>query len=187
MTNLLSTNPTARKAIPLFSGCLKYFPDALCAVAACSKAGNDQHNPGTELHWDRSKSGDEMDALARHALGVGTLDEDGIRHSTKVAWRALANLQKEIESGVIEEVYEPINYSEALENLPATSSYFIHAAGFTVPSVFVEVGQNQICRFHRRDGTCWVFDYTPKDIEAFVSGQLWIPISRNEAFDLLDL
>ena len=30
-------------------------------------------------------------------MDAGTLDDDGISHSTKVAWRALANLQKEIE------------------------------------------------------------------------------------------
>jgi len=66
-------------------------------VARCSKAGNDQHNPGSPLHWDRSKSGDELDALTRHLIEAGTLDSDGIRHSAKVAWRALANLQKEIE------------------------------------------------------------------------------------------
>jgi hypothetical protein len=29
---------------------------------------------------------------------VGTIDNDGVRHSAKVAWRALANLQKEIEN-----------------------------------------------------------------------------------------
>jgi hypothetical protein len=28
----------------------------------------------------------------------GTLDTDGVRHSTKVAWRALAMLQKELEA-----------------------------------------------------------------------------------------
>jgi hypothetical protein len=50
------------------------------------------------MHWDRSKSGDELDALARHLIDAGTVDTDGIRHSTKVAWRALANLQKEIEA-----------------------------------------------------------------------------------------
>ena len=41
--------------------------------------------------------GDEADTLLRHFLQRGSLDEDGIRHSTKVAWRALALLQKEIE------------------------------------------------------------------------------------------
>lgn len=86
-----------RKATPVFSGVLKYFPDALQAVAQCSKVGNDQHNPGEPLHWARGKSGDELDALTRHLLDAGTMDTDGIRHSTKVAWRALANLQKELE------------------------------------------------------------------------------------------
>lgn len=94
----LPTDPTARKAAPVFSGVFKYFPDALVAIAECSKAGNDQHNPGQPLHWDRSKSTDELDALARHLLEAGTVDTDGILHDTKVAWRALANLQKKIEA-----------------------------------------------------------------------------------------
>lgn len=42
----LPTDPKARKALPITTGVLDYFPDALAAVAACSKAGNDQHNPG---------------------------------------------------------------------------------------------------------------------------------------------
>lgn len=86
-----------RKDTPVFSGVLAYFPDALRAVSRASKAGNDQHGNGPELHWDRSKSGDELDALTRHLLEAGTMDDDGIRHSTKIAWRSLANLQKEIE------------------------------------------------------------------------------------------
>ena len=90
-------DPKDRKATPVFSGVLKYFPDALREVARCSQAGNDQHHPDTPLHWDRAKSTDELDALTRHLLEAGTMDTDGIRHSTKVAWRSLANLQKEIE------------------------------------------------------------------------------------------
>lgn len=93
----LPTDPKERKDVPIYSGVIKYFPDALAAVAECSKKGNDQHNPGKPLHWDRSKSGDELDALQRHLIEAGTVDTDGIRHSAKVAWRALANLQKEIE------------------------------------------------------------------------------------------
>ena len=88
-----------RKQRPVFSGVLKYFPLAIMEVARCSFIGNEQHNPGSELHWDRAKSGDEMDALIRHAMEAGTDDTDGIKHSTKVAWRALANLQKELENG----------------------------------------------------------------------------------------
>ena len=86
-----------RKATPVFTGVIKYFPDALMEVARCSAAGNNQHHADKPLHWDRSKSGDELDALARHLIGAGTIDDDGVRHSAKVAWRALANLQKELE------------------------------------------------------------------------------------------
>lgn len=99
MSTKLPTEAQARKAVPLYSGLVKYFPDALAAVAQLSQIANEQHNPGTPVHWDRSKSTDELDCLLRHLFEAGTIDSDGVRHSTKVAWRALANLQKEIESG----------------------------------------------------------------------------------------
>lgn len=92
------TNQISRKEYPLATGCLDYFPDALMEVAHCSLKGNQQHNPGSPLHWDRSKSTDEADALLRHLRERGTIDTDGVRHSAKVAWRALAMLQKEIEA-----------------------------------------------------------------------------------------
>ena len=86
-----------RKRTPIFSGVLKYFPDAIKEIARVSLAGNNQHHPDTPLHWDRDKSTDELDALTRHLIDAGSLDTDGMRHSAKVAWRALANLQKELE------------------------------------------------------------------------------------------
>lgn len=94
----LPADARARKAIPLASGALFYFPDALAEVAHLSHVGNAQHNAGEPLHWDRSKSSDHDDCLLRHLLGRGTRDTDGIRHRTKVAWRALAALQLEIEA-----------------------------------------------------------------------------------------
>lgn len=93
----LPVDAKARKDLPLATGFVDYFPDAMVAVAALSRVGNDQHNPGKPLHWDRSKSGDESDALLRHFVDRGKIDSDGVRHSTKVAWRAMALLQKEIE------------------------------------------------------------------------------------------
>ena len=93
----LPTDPTERKKIPLWSGLMQYFPDALADVAHLSYVGNDQHNPGERLHWAREKSTDQEDTLLRHLMEKGTLDTDGVRHSTKVAWRALAMLQLEIE------------------------------------------------------------------------------------------
>jgi len=92
------TDPQKRKQAPIGTGVLDYFPDALWAVAECSQKGNDQHNPGTPLHWDRTKSQDEADCLIRHFIDRGTVDADGIRHSAKMVWRALALLQKEIEA-----------------------------------------------------------------------------------------
>jgi len=92
------TTQKKRKQIPIYTGVLKYFPDAICEVAKCSYEGNQQHHPDKPLHWDREKSTDELDALMRHLIQVGETDIDGIKHSAKVAWRALANLQKEIEN-----------------------------------------------------------------------------------------
>ena len=89
-----------RKNTPIYSGVVKYFPLALAEIAVCSKVGNDQHNPNTTLHWDREKSGDEMDALMRHLTDHASgeiFDDGGVRHLTKVAWRALAALQKAME------------------------------------------------------------------------------------------
>lgn len=95
--NALPIDRDERKAIPLASGVIDYFPSALIAVAKLSAAGNSQHHPGEALHWDRSKSSDHPDALMRHFFERGSLDSDGQRHSAKVAWRALALLQEEIE------------------------------------------------------------------------------------------
>jgi hypothetical protein len=90
----LPSDYDARKAIPLAS-VLDYFADALADVAMVIRVGQAQH--GT-TGWDRAKSKDEESTLLRHFMDRGTLDVDGVRHSAKVAWRALALLQKEIEA-----------------------------------------------------------------------------------------
>lgn len=94
---LLSTDADERKATPITTGVLDYFPLALAEVAKCSKAGNDQHNPGKPLHWAKEKSTDHADCIARHLIDRGSRDTDGVRHSAKLAWRALALLQIELE------------------------------------------------------------------------------------------
>lgn len=93
----LPEDGAARKTFPVASGVLDYFPDALVAISKVSWQGNEQHNPGQPLNWAREKSTDEADTMIRHFLQRGTLDKDGCRHTAKMAWRALAVLQKEIE------------------------------------------------------------------------------------------
>lgn len=95
---MLPIDRDERKGLPITTGVLDYFPLALLEVAKASMAGNLQHNLGP-LRWDKSKSTDEADALVRHLLERGTFDSDGVRHSAKVAWRALALLQRELEEG----------------------------------------------------------------------------------------
>jgi len=94
----LPTDAAARKAVPIASGVIDYFPAALAEIARVSKAGNAQHNPGAPLHWARGKSTDQSDCLMRHFMERGTIDGDGCRHSAKMAWRALALLQLELEA-----------------------------------------------------------------------------------------
>ena len=96
----LPTDPQARKAIPICTGVLDYFPLALAEVARVSKAGNDQHNPGQPMHWARGKSMDQADTIIRHLMERGGIDSDGQRHSAKAAWRVLALLQLELEGAL---------------------------------------------------------------------------------------
>jgi len=94
------TKHKERKDTPVYTGVLKYFPLALKEVAKCSKAGNDQHHKEKPLHWDKSKSFDNEDALVRHLIdhSIDPMDEDGILHLTKVCWRSLAALQIYLEN-----------------------------------------------------------------------------------------
>jgi len=93
----LPANAQDRKERPMARGLLDYFPDALAAIANVSHVGNEQHNPGEEMHWAREKSKDHPDCIIRHLVERGTMDDDGLSHSAKMAWRALALLQIEIE------------------------------------------------------------------------------------------
>jgi hypothetical protein len=95
---MLPTDAKERKAIPLCTGVLDYFPDALAAVAVLSKHGNDQHNPGQPLHWAKGKSTDHADCILRHQATRFERDGNGVLHATSVAWRALAQLQTMLEA-----------------------------------------------------------------------------------------
>lgn len=96
----LPTSAKERKAIPIATGFVDYFPDAMAAVAELSALANEVHNPGEPLHWSRHKSNDHPDCAMRHFIQRGTWDEVNgvkVRHLTEAAWRIMAMLQLEIE------------------------------------------------------------------------------------------
>lgn len=95
---MLPTDSQVRKGLPMCDGLLDYFPAALAEVSKVSKAGNDQHNPGQPMHHARGKSTDHNNCIIRHLADRGGFDTDGQRHSAKLAWRALALLQEELEA-----------------------------------------------------------------------------------------
>ncbi len=104
----LPTDSNERKQYPLFRGLLCYFPAALAGIARISKIGNDKHNPGEDLHHDRTKSIDHADCIIRHLTDTADLmaarhrGEQPTTESTQkildevsqLAWRALALSQE---------------------------------------------------------------------------------------------
>lgn len=93
----LPSEASERNRYPMAEGLLYYFPAALAAVSEVSRIGNAQHNGEAPMHWARGKSTDHANKIIRHLVDSGTLDSDGTRHTAKVAWRALALLQEELE------------------------------------------------------------------------------------------
>lgn len=105
MTDYVHTDPTVslphddklRSEFPLADGLLDYFPNALAEIARHSKMAGDKHHPGEPLHWERGKSTDHRNKIIKHCIDAGKKDSEGNRHSTALAWRALALLQEELE------------------------------------------------------------------------------------------
>lgn len=86
----------SRKKVPMFSGLLAYFPDAMAALAEHSYVGNEKHNPGEPLHHARGKSMDHEDCIMRHLSNRGGFD-GAARESVALLWRAAALCQEELE------------------------------------------------------------------------------------------
>jgi hypothetical protein len=97
----LPTDSKSRNALPVWDGCIAYFPDCWAEIAKVSAIGNLQHNLGDKLHFNRQVSTDHANKVMRHMLdhaAGNTLDVDGTYHLAKAAWRALAALQVAIEA-----------------------------------------------------------------------------------------
>lgn len=110
--SVLPEDAQARKDIPVYTGFINYFPRAIAAVAKISLIGGLQHGQTAEtLHWDRSKSGDELDAMMRHIL-----DGDW----EQVAWRAMANLEKKEEAKAEAEInHRTTTFHPSYTSVPA--------------------------------------------------------------------
>jgi hypothetical protein len=164
----LPTDSQSRKDIPLVSGVLDYFPAALAAVAAVSKAGNDKHNPGQPLHWARGKSGDQADALVRHLLERGTTDPDtGQRHSALVAWRALALLQTELEDAG----EAPLARGARLPDGDAKTPRFEHDG----PVLMAPTGSLRVKSFVRLGLGSEVIEFTPNKTHHCLDSNCVVP------------
>lgn len=98
----------ARKATPIATGFLAYFPHSCAEVAKVSYIGNDQHNPGQPLHWARGKSMDQPDAAVRHIMDYLIAkqrdpntpvprDEKGNSLLAQAIWRLSAQNELDIE------------------------------------------------------------------------------------------
>lgn len=143
----------SRKATPIFSGVMRYFPDALAAVARLSKKGNDKHNPGEPLHWSREKSTDHGDCIARHQMTFDQIDpESGEYHAAAVAWRALAQLQLLEEAKRLGDLAGPMGKAET--RTPEPGEEWEQGTGerpaWAVDGVLVE------CRYGPFDRDVWV-------------------------------
>lgn len=93
----LPQDDATRALYPMAEGCLDYFPNALAEVSRISYEGNQKHNPGVPMHWNRSKSLDHRNKIIRHTIDSRPDTEAAIEHAAQAAWRALAELQQKIE------------------------------------------------------------------------------------------
>ena len=91
----METDSKRRKLTPIYTGFMAYFPLAIAEVARLSMEGNEKHNSGEKLAWNRTKSADELDSLARHLIDHAEAID--ITHLRAVAWRSMAALQKACE------------------------------------------------------------------------------------------
>jgi len=114
--SLYSENDKERKNTPVFKMRTRYFPKALREVTKVCVANNVRYNPDREpadINWARGKSADQLGSLDRHiterevdgkvfeaidpaiAAKVGF---DRIYVMAEAAWRALAQLELDIEA-----------------------------------------------------------------------------------------
>ena len=97
---ILPEDPKERKLISIDSGFIEYFPHAIVEITKQSMKGHLQHYDKDEpLHWDKSRSSDDRDAMQRHRIDLKSCELDGdlygqLEASAAMAWRAIAICEK---------------------------------------------------------------------------------------------
>lgn len=86
-----------RDNYPLFDVLFGYFPAAMCELARWSKVGNEQHNPGEDLHWSREKSTDHRNKIMRHLMDYDQRESNGFYEAVPMLWRCAALVQELLE------------------------------------------------------------------------------------------
>jgi hypothetical protein len=86
-----------RKAQPILTGLIDYFPNACLYVSEVSLKANEQHNAGQPMYWAKEKSIGDGNEVLRHLIGRGKVDDDDLLHTGKVLWRAAELLERELE------------------------------------------------------------------------------------------
>lgn len=96
-TGRIIPDDDSRENYPLFDVLVGYFPAAMCELSRWSKVGNEQHNPGEELHWAREKSTDHRNKILRHLMDYDQKDSNGFYEAIPLLWRAAALAQELLE------------------------------------------------------------------------------------------
>ena len=95
---LVKNDSASRKLAPVDQGFMEYFPRAMSAVACMSRMASEKHNGKGKFGWSWDRSDDHGDCILRHQADKWDLDEFGLPHAVAVAWRAMAQLQIELET-----------------------------------------------------------------------------------------
>ena len=176
----LPADAKERKAIPLFSGVIAYFPDALIEVAKVSKEGNDQHNPGQPLHWAKEKSTDHEDCIQRHTVDALKASDraERIRHLRARAWRSLAALQIELASPARSSLPGPHRSSSAPTAGPIWKRWTIACSASVGSAPVSDKNPFRIVPVELLDLAFRALDDAETEIEAFEHDASWYTASQ---------
>lgn len=105
--SVLPTDAKERKALPLWTFLMEYFPLTFVELVRIAVAGDKQHlnNDGSgKIRWAREKSTDQLNTAMRHQFDYGCgvkRDTDGRSHLGKAIWRLCAQSEIDLEAEAV--------------------------------------------------------------------------------------